>query len=212
MHNTYSERTGARVRPGVGRAHCPRDTQEYYTRQIVFMWDINSYFTYSVLALTFEKTISTSVAVIFLSSSFISRKSFANFDPSMSGAVPLVAPKAQNDLNTSGSDMAESGKKTIGMVAGYYYKCDARPLNTFSLYQIAVTVYSLHMSPTPSFFITSHSMEYPIFILLLCYYNVTLLLWFAPIYTVGQKAVWRFFSNLVISDKSVWILQSAKPT
>jgi len=57
--------------------------------------------THSLLALTFEKMISTSVAVRFLSSSLRSRHNLASFAPSIVAADDLSAPNAQNDLNTS---------------------------------------------------------------------------------------------------------------
>ena len=63
----------------------------------------------STHALTLLKTMSTSVAVTFLSSNFVSLKNLANFALSISGIASLdPAPKEQNDLNIpSRSPMVE---------------------------------------------------------------------------------------------------------
>ena len=63
----------------------------------------------STHALTLLKTMSTSVAVTFLSSNFVSLKNLANFALSISGIASLdPAPKEQNDLKIpSRSPMVE---------------------------------------------------------------------------------------------------------
>ena len=68
--------------------------------------------THSLFDFTLEKMMSMSVDVKCLSSSFRSRDTFANFEPSMSGAADL-SPNEQKDLNTASMVHASESKVTL---------------------------------------------------------------------------------------------------